>query len=187
MKLKQLQKRKQEELARQSQHGTWLVSTLSPARQRLKGDLENLDLPPTVSIDVVVPIDNSNELPKFQILIMPDDGFYEGGVFKFSFTIDENYPITAPKLLCLNKIYHPNIDIDGKICLNILREDWSPVLELQSIIIGLLFLFLEPNARDPLNKEAASALLHDVSVFKNYVDLSMMGKTIDGITYDCVV
>jgi ubiquitin-conjugating enzyme E2 M len=39
-------------------------------------------------------------------------------------------------------VYHPNIDLEGKICLNILREDWKPVLSISSVIYGLQFLFL---------------------------------------------
>jgi ubiquitin-conjugating enzyme E2 M len=51
----------------------------------------------------------------------------------------------------MDNIFHPNIDEDGKICLNILREDWSPVFNLNTIIIGLNTLFDEPNPTDPLN------------------------------------
>jgi ubiquitin-protein ligase len=40
------------------------------------------------------------------------------------------------------QIYHPNIDTDGKVCLNILRADWMPVLNLGSVVFGLLTLFL---------------------------------------------
>ncbi len=50
------------------------------------------------------------------------------------------------------KIYHPNVDLEGNVCLNILREDWKPVLNLNSVMVGLQYLFLEPNADDPLNK-----------------------------------
>lgn len=55
------------------------------------------------------------------------------------------------------QIYHPNIDLEGNVCLNILREDWKPVLNLNAVIIGMQFLFLEPNADDPLNKGASNA------------------------------
>lgn len=52
------------------------------------------------------------------------------------------------------QIYHPNVDLEGNVCLNILREDWKPVLNLNSIMVGLQYLFLEPNPTDPLNKGA---------------------------------
>jgi hypothetical protein len=60
------------------------------------------------------------------------------------------------------KIYHPNVDLEGNVCLNILREDWKPVLNLNSVMVGLQYLFLEPNADDPLNKGAALILLADL-------------------------
>ena len=40
------------------------------------------------------------------------------------------------------QVYHPNIDTEGNICLNILREDWKPVLSINSVVYGLNFLFL---------------------------------------------
>lgn len=52
-------------------------------------------------------------------------------------------------LIC--KVYHPNINDQGKVCLNILRQEWMPVLSLGSVIFGLMTLFLEPNPDDPLD------------------------------------
>jgi ubiquitin-conjugating enzyme E2 M len=68
--------------------------------------------------------------------------------------------------------------------LNILREDWKPVLNLNSILVGLQYLFLEPNADDPLNKEAAEDLRRDRSQFANNVKRSLGGGVIKGVTYD---
>lgn len=62
---------------------------------------------------------------------------YRGGRFVFTFNISPDYPHTAPKVKCTQKIYHPNIDLEGNVCLNILREDWKPVLNLNAIIVGL--------------------------------------------------
>ena len=56
------------------------------------------------------------------------------------------------QFLIRSQIYHPNVDLEGNVCLNILREDWKPVLNLNSVMVGLQYLFLEPNADDPLNK-----------------------------------
>jgi ubiquitin-conjugating enzyme E2 M len=62
---------------------------------------------------------------------------YKGGRFNFSFAINQNFPHDPPKVKCTQKIYHPNIDLEGNVCLNILREDWKPVLNLNAVIVGL--------------------------------------------------
>jgi ubiquitin-conjugating enzyme E2 M len=95
-----------------------------------------------------------DDILQFEVNIMPDEGYYKGGNLHFQFKIGANYPHDPPKVQCTQRIYHPNIDLDGNVCLNILREDWKPVLSLNSILVGLQYLFLEPNADDPLNKGA---------------------------------
>jgi ubiquitin-protein ligase len=69
-------------------------------------------------------------------------GFYRGGKFSFSFKVGPGYPHEPPKVKCETQVYHPNIDLEGNVCLNILREDWKPVLTINSIIYGLQYLFL---------------------------------------------
>lgn len=84
------------------------------------------------------------------------------------------------------QIYHPNVDLEGNVCLNILREDWKPVLNLNSIMVGLQYLFLEPNADDPLNKEAAEDLRKDRNHFASNVKRSLTGGAVKGVAYDRV-
>ena len=93
-----------------------------------------------------------------------------------------SYPHEPPKVKCLTKVYHPNIDLEGNVCLNILREDWKPVLSISSVVYGLQFLFLDPNPEDPLNKDAAKILRDDPSQFQTNVRRSMRGCYI-GSTY----
>jgi hypothetical protein len=50
--------------------------------------------------------------------------------------------LLPPARVRRGQVYHPNIDLDGNICLNILREDWKPVLSISSVVYGLQFLFL---------------------------------------------
>ena len=71
--------------------------------------------------------------------------------------------------------------------LNILREDWKPVLNLNAVIVGLQFLFLEPNASDPLNKEAAEDLRNNRDGFKRNVKQAMAGGSVRGETYQRVL
>lgn len=80
---------------------------------------------------------NPDDILNFTLTIEPDEGMYKGGVFKFTFNISNNYPHDPPKVKCTQKIYHPNIDLEGNVCLNILREDWKPVLSLNAVIVGM--------------------------------------------------
>ena len=115
----------------------------------------------------------------FEVIISPNEGFYRIGKYKFSFKIGPNYPHEAPKVKCLSKIYHPNIDLDGNVCLNILREDWKPVLTVNAIVYGLQYLFLEPNPEDPLNKEAAIDLQKSRNDFEKNVINTLKGVSFD--------
>lgn len=141
--------KKEEESAKKKKPKT------SPAQLRVQKDLTELELPKTMKTDFPDPADVLN----FTLTIEPDEGMYKSGSFKFTFAINNNYPHDPPKVKCTQKIYHPNVDLEGNVCLNILREDWKPVLNLNSVMVGLQYLFLEPNADDPLNKGMCSATL----------------------------
>ena len=71
------------------------------------------------------------------------------------------YPHEPPKVTCLTKVFHPNLTYQGAVCLNILREDWKPVLDINAVIYGLIFVFTEPNPDSPLNAEAAEMFRTD--------------------------
>ena len=77
------------------------------------------------------------DLMNFKITVTPDDGMYKRGVFVFDFKVPKTYPHDPPKVQCETTVFHPNIDMEGHVCLNILREDWKPVLTIQSVIMGL--------------------------------------------------
>lgn len=123
---------------------------------------------------------------RFSIAVSPADGHYRGGRFVFAVEVSENYPIDPPKVKCTQRIYHPNIDLDGNVCLNILREDWLPVLLMGAVVLGLNFLFLELNPTDPLNKDAANMLVKNPARFARNVRSAICGLAVDGHWYDNV-
>lgn len=101
-------------------------------------DINELTLPKTCATDFPDP----DDLLNFKLIICPDEGFYKGGRFVFNFRVGPNYPHEPPKVKCETLVYHPNIDLEGNVCLNILREDWKPVLTINSVVYGLQYLFL---------------------------------------------
>jgi ubiquitin-conjugating enzyme E2 M len=126
---------------------------------------------------------NPNDLTRFQVTIKPDTGYWLGATYEFSFAIPDHYPHSPPKVTCLTKIYHPNINLEGNVCLNILREDWKPVLDINAVIYGLIYLFYEPNPDDPLNHEAAELFRKDVTQFQRMVSRTLRGGVVDGIVF----
>lgn len=130
---------------------------------------------------------NPNDLTVFHVSITPDSGFWKNATYKFKFDIPDHYPHSPPKIHCETKIYHPNINLEGKVCLNILREDWKPVLDINAVIYGLIFLFYEPNPDDPLNHEAAELFRKDVQQFERLVQRTLRGGILDGVNFEKLV
>ena len=108
-----------------------------------------------------------DDLLNFVIAIKPDEGYYRGGTFEFSFAVPTMYPHEPPKVRCERKVYHPNIDLDGNVCLNILREDWKPVLSISSVVFGLSLLFSEPNPDDPSEQGGGGGFGAHASEFRH--------------------
>lgn len=146
------------------------------AQLRAQKDISEMDPIPGAKITFPDP----DNLMRFEVHITPSDGLYKGATFQFTVEIPTSYPYDPPRALCDTRVYHPNIDLAGKVCLNILRQDWMPVLSLGSVVFGLVTLFLEPNPDDPLNKEAAQVMVDRPQEFQRNVKESLRGGTVAG-------
>jgi ubiquitin-conjugating enzyme E2 D/E len=100
------------------------------------------------------------------------DSPYSGGVFFLSITFPTDYPFKPPKVSFTTKIYHPNINANGSICLDILRDQWSPALTISKgaphkphimvlgshllpVLLSICSMLTDPNPDDPLVPEIA--------------------------------
>lgn len=91
------------------------------------------------------------------VIVGPEESPYAGGQFRLELFLPEDYPMAPPKVRFLTRIYHPNIDRLGRICLDILKDKWSPALQIRTVLLSIQALLSAPNPDDPLNNEAADA------------------------------
>ncbi|KAF5923719.1 hypothetical protein HPG69_019507 [Diceros bicornis minor] len=97
-----------------------------------------------------------DDLFHWQATIMgPNDSPYQGGVFFLTIHFPTDYPFKPPKVAFTTKIYHPNINSNGSICLDILRSQWSPALTVSKVLLSICSLLCDPNPDDPLVPEIA--------------------------------
>eukprot|EP01096_Ripella_sp_DP13-Kostka_P015787 TRINITY_DN749_c0_g1_i1.p2 TRINITY_DN749_c0_g1~~TRINITY_DN749_c0_g1_i1.p2 ORF type:complete len:173 (-),score=57.89 TRINITY_DN749_c0_g1_i1:148-600(-) len=80
---------------------------------------------------------------------------YENGKFALEVFLPDDYPMSPPKARFLTKIYHPNIDKLGRICLDILKDKWTPALQVRSMLLSIQALLSGPNPDDPLDNGVA--------------------------------
>lgn len=148
---------------------------MTPAQLRIAKDMADLEIPSNVELRKT---DDYN----LSFIISPDSGHWKGGQFEFKFQFPSKYPFQGPKVTCMDPIYHPNIDLEGAPCVNVLRP-WKPTYSTQIVLFGLLFLFTHPNASDPLNQEAAKEMRENPAQFAKNVVNALKGLRVGGTQF----
>ncbi|CAM9659160.1 unnamed protein product, partial [Rangifer tarandus platyrhynchus] len=93
----------------------------------------------------------------------PNDSPYQGGVFFLTIHFPTDYPFKPPKVAFTTRIYHPNINSNANICLNILRPQWYPALTISKVLLSICSLLCDPNPDDPLVPEIAQIYKTEIS------------------------
>lgn len=137
---------------------------MSLALKRIYKELEELKKE-SYTFFSAEPKDEDNLFKWNATLIGPNDTPYENGVFFLNIVFPEDYPFKPPKINFTTKIYHPNINDNGGICLDILKDQWSPALTISKALISICSLLNDPNPNDPLFPEAATLYKSDINKF----------------------
>ena len=95
----------------------------------------------------------------------PTDSPYSGGKFLLSIHFPPDYPFKPPKIQFKTRIYHPNINSNGLICLDILKDQWAPALTISKVLLSILSLLTDPNPKDPLCPDIANQYITNRAMY----------------------
>jgi len=130
---------------------------MSKAEKRLQKELEKLQKDPVPGCTAKLRDEKSKNYYEWEAYIEgPKESPYENGIFRLHLAFPKNYPIKPPQVTFKTRIYHCNISDAGSVCLDILKNNWSPVLTVSKILLSIISLLTDPNPDDPLVSTVAS-------------------------------
>lgn len=134
------------------------------ATRRLQKELQDIRTAGLKSFREIV-VDEQNIL-QWQGLLVPDSAPYAKGAFRIDIQFPAEYPFKPPKIAFKTKIYHPNVDEKGQVCLPIVSADnWKPATKTDQVIQALVSLINEPEPEHPLRGDLAEEFIKDRKKF----------------------
>ena len=127
--------------------------------KRIKKELEEIHQDPPFNCSAG-PVDD--DITHWNATILgPEKTPYENGVFYIDIKFPKEYPFVPPKVFFKTKIYHCNVNSNGGICLDILKDQWSPALTITKVLISICSLLNDCNPDDPLVTSIAKLYKED--------------------------
>ncbi|KAL0962156.1 hypothetical protein UPYG_G00336420 [Umbra pygmaea] len=124
------------------------AAKLSTSAKRIQKELAEITLDPPPNCSAGPKGDNIYEWRS--TILGPPGSVYEGGVFFLDIAFTPDYPFKPPKVTFRTRIYHCNINSQGVICLDILKDNWSPALTISKVLLSICSLLTDCNPADPL-------------------------------------
>jgi len=140
---------------------------MSSAIKRISKEFSDIQKDPPANCSAGPDPKYKNDLHHWVAQILgPAKSPYEGGMFSLQIEFPKDYPFKPPKINFTTKVYHCNVNDKGGICLDILKDNWSPALTISKVLLSICSLLTDPNPNDPLVPEIAkqykeNRALHD--------------------------
>lgn len=132
--------------------------------RRLQSEFKEFQKDPPDNCSVELCDGNIN---KWNALIFgPVGSPYQNGIFVLSIEFGDGYPFSPPICVFKTYVYHPNINRYGSICLDILKQNWTPAISVSKLLISIVSLLDDPNPDDPLDTEIANLYKTNIDEFK---------------------
>ncbi|KAI9354712.1 ubiquitin-conjugating enzyme/RWD-like protein [Pilaira anomala] len=122
--------------------------SLSSSAKRISKELAEISLDPPSNCSAGPKSDDLYEW--VSTIAGPSDSPYAGGIFFLDVHFPQEYPFKPPKVVFRTRIYHCNINSQGAICLDILKDNWSPALTISKVLLSICSLLTDANPHDPL-------------------------------------
>ncbi|KAG2215938.1 hypothetical protein INT45_001780 [Circinella minor] len=133
--------------------------SLSSSAKRISKELAEISLDPPANCSAGPKGDNLYEW--VSTIAGPSGSPYAGGIFFLDVHFPQEYPFKPPKVVFRTRIYHCNINSQGAICLDILKDNWSPALTISKVLLSICSLLTDANPHDPLVGSIAQEYLND--------------------------
>ncbi len=127
------------------------------ATKRLIREIKNISTKPIYGVEI-----NSEDIRNWKVEIKgPGNTPYRNGIFKVDIEFGDGYPFDSPVVNFVTKIYHPNINLKGNICIGVLGPDWLPSHTAKTIITKIIHILENPDIDNPLVPEVANVIKHN--------------------------
>jgi len=120
----------------------------TPSAKRIQKELVDITIDPPPNCSAGPKGDNIYEW--VSTIMGPAGSPYAGGIFYLDIHFSNDYPFKPPKVTFRTRIYHCNINSNGNICLDILKDNWSPALTISKVLLSICSLLTDANPKDPL-------------------------------------
>ncbi|WVQ73193.1 hypothetical protein IAR50_002758 [Cryptococcus sp. DSM 104548] len=136
----------------------------STSIRRIQKELSGLMSNPPANI-TVLPDEDNIEVWKV-VMLGPPGSPYAQGRFNVNVDFSKDFPFKPPVIKFQTRVYHPNIDDDGSICIGLLKtEQWKPATKMEIVLSSVYNLLNEPNPDDPLSASIAEQYRTDRPAF----------------------